>query len=239
MKRGTIGPISLDNPLAYYAVRAPRFALGPALRRATVRWRSPFGHVALATGENQLRATFQGYPVERYKLVVFVLSATITGAGPRAARVPHSTWFRLRGCSGPAFRRNLLAMVVIGGMRNLLGPAFGALFFILFRELYSIWTADWLLWFGLIFVGFVVFSPSGLVGIWAQLQRRWRPVQEEVAAMSKRRILTTVWICRDFPAAARNAGKGAERRDDIETFRWHPCRHRRKLDGECRKKSTL
>ena len=51
-------------------------------------------------------------------------------------------------------------MVVIGGMRNMLGPALGALFFILFRELFSIWTTNWLLWFGLIFVGFVVFSPE-------------------------------------------------------------------------------
>jgi len=66
------------------------------------------------------------------------------------------------GVSVP-FSGELLAMVVIGGMRNMLGPAFGALFFILFRELFSIWTADWLLWFGLIFVGFVLFSPSGLV----------------------------------------------------------------------------
>ena len=30
--------------------------------------RSPFGHVVVAIRENQLRATFQGYPVERYKL---------------------------------------------------------------------------------------------------------------------------------------------------------------------------
>ena len=41
------------------------------------------------------------------------------------------------------------AVVVIGGMRSMLGPAIGALFFILFRELFSIWTANWLLWFGL------------------------------------------------------------------------------------------
>ena len=60
-------------------------------------------------------------------------------------------------------------MVVIGGMRSMLGPALGALFFILFRELFSIWTPNWLLWFGLIFVAFVLYSPDGLVGIWATL----------------------------------------------------------------------
>ena len=56
-------------------------------------------------------------------------------------------------------------MVVIGGMRSFLGPALGALFFILFREFLSIWTENWLLYFGLLFVGFIVFSPTGLVGV--------------------------------------------------------------------------
>src|SRR5205807_915255 len=86
------------------------------------------------------------------------------------------------------FAGELLAMVVIGGMRGFLGPALGALFFVLFRELLSIWTANWLLWFGLIFVGFVLYSPSGLIGIWTTFSRRWWPLPEEAAAMSRRKI---------------------------------------------------
>jgi ABC-type branched-subunit amino acid transport system ATPase component len=82
----------------------------------------------------------------------------------------------------------MLAVVVIGGMRSMLGPALGALFFILFRELLSIWTPNWLLWFGLLFVAFVLYSPGGLVGIWATLSRRWWPPPEESAAMSRRKI---------------------------------------------------
>ncbi|MFI4960346.1 MAG: ATP-binding cassette domain-containing protein [Hyphomicrobiales bacterium] len=184
LKRGNIGPISLDNPLAYYTVVA-LVALGLLYVVQRVL-RSPFGHVVVAIRENQLRATFQGYPVERYKLIAFVLSAAVTGVA--GALLGFLTYLvSAEGVSVP-FSGELLAMVVIGGMRNMLGPAFGALFFILFRELFSIWTADWLLWFGLIFVGFVVFSPSGLVGIWAQLQRRWRTAPEEVAAMSKGKI---------------------------------------------------
>ena len=50
--------------------------------------------------------------------------------------------------------------------------AIGALFFILFRELFSIWTSNWLLWFGLVFVAFVLYSPGGLVGIWAMTGKR-------------------------------------------------------------------
>jgi branched-chain amino acid transport system ATP-binding protein len=79
-------------------------------------------------------------------------------------------------------------MVVIGGMRSLLGPALGALFFIVFRELFSIWSPNWLLWFGLIFLAFVMYSPEGLVGIWSTFVRRFRRAPEEAAAMSKRRV---------------------------------------------------
>ena len=34
----------------------------------------------------------------------------------------------------------------------------------------------------------MLYSPGGLVGIWAKLTRRWRPLPEEAAAMSKRKI---------------------------------------------------
>src|SRR5262249_2227166 len=71
---------------------------------------------------------------------------------------------------------------------SLLGPALGALFFILFRELFSIWTPDWLFWFGITFVAFVMYSPAGLVGIGSLIMRRFRPAQEETAAMSRRRV---------------------------------------------------
>src|SRR5450759_3239308 len=184
LKRGSIGPFSLDNALAYYVVVA---VIGLAVLYVLLRLvRSPFGHVLMAIRENQLRATFQGYPVERYKLGVFVISAVVTGLA--GALLGFQTYLVSAEAVSVPFSGEILAMVVIGGMRSMLGPALGALFFILFRELFSIWTANWLLWFGLIFVGFVLYSPDGLVGIWSTFVRRWRPAPEEAAAMSKRRI---------------------------------------------------
>ena len=172
------------SALAYYILVA---AIALVVLYMLVRLvRSPFGHVLVAIRENQLRATFQGYPVERYKLAVFVISAVVTGLA--GALLGFQNYLVSAEAVSVPFAGELLAMVVIGGMRNMLGPALGALFFILFRELFSIWTANWLLWFGLIFVGFVMFSPEGLVGIWKQMMRRVRPPPEEAAAMSKRRI---------------------------------------------------
>ena len=184
LKRGSIGPFNLDNALTYYIVVA---LIGLAVLYVLLRIvRSPFGHVLVAIRENQLRATFQGYPVERYKLVVFVISAVVTGLA--GALTGFQNYLVSAEAVSVPFSGELLAIVVIGGMRNMLGPALGALFFILFRELFSIWTPNWLLWFGLIFVAFVLYSPGGLVGIWATLSRRWWPAPEESAAMSRRKI---------------------------------------------------
>jgi ABC-type branched-subunit amino acid transport system ATPase component/ABC-type branched-subunit amino acid transport system permease subunit len=184
LKRGSIGVFSLDSTLTYYiTVALIALAVLYMLLRLV---RSPFGHVLVAIRENQLRATFQGYPVERYKLVVFVISAVVTGLA--GALIGFQNYLVSAEAVSVPFSGELLAIVVIGGMRSMLGPALGALFFILFREIFSIWTPNWLLWFGLIFVAFVLYSPGGLVGIWATLSRRWWPVPEEAAAMSKRRI---------------------------------------------------
>ena len=184
LKRGSIGPFSLDNVLTYYIVVA---LIGLAVLYLLLRIaRSPFGHVLVAIRENQLRATFQGYPVERYKLAVFVISAVVTGLA--GGLVGFQNYLVSAEAVSVPFSGELLAIVVIGGMRNMLGPALGALFFVLFRELFSIWTPNWLLWFGLIFVAFVLYSPGGLVGIWATLSRRWWPAPEESAAMSRRKI---------------------------------------------------
>src|SRR3569623_100429 len=128
-----LGPIFLDEPLAFYIfIAATGLVVLYLLLRLT---RSPFGHVLVAIRENQLRATFQGYPVERYKLVVFVISAVVTGFA--GALLAFQTYLASAEGVSVAFSGELLAMVVIGGMHSLLGPALGALFFVLFRELFS------------------------------------------------------------------------------------------------------
>jgi branched-chain amino acid transport system ATP-binding protein len=184
LKRGNLGPFNLDDVVTYY-ILVSAVALGVLYLLIRLVC-SPFGHVLVAIRENQLRATFQGYPVERYKLAVFVISAVVTGLA--GALLGFQNYLVSAEAVSVPLAGELLAMVVIGGMRSMLGPALGALFFILFRELLSIWTANWLLWFGLTFVGFVMYSPEGLVGIWGKLAQRFRPPTEEAAAMSKRRI---------------------------------------------------
>src|SRR5215210_5182100 len=148
--------------------------------------RSPVGHVLVAIRENEQRARFIGYPTNRYKLVGFVVSATVVGLAGVLSVFNHR--FASAEPLSVAFSGELIAMVVIGGMRSFMGPALGALFYILFREFLSIWTANWLLYFGLLFVGFIIFSPTGLVGVAQRLAAPFRKQAFGEAAMAGRTL---------------------------------------------------
>ena len=151
--RSTVLGVDLERDWTYYGLVA---ALGMGVCYLLWRFhRSPAGSVLVAIRENEERARFAGYPTNRYKLVAFVLSATIVALAGTLSVFNHR--FASAEPLSVAFSGELIAMVVIGGMRSFLGPALGALFFILFREFLSIWTVHGLFWFGLLFVGFIVF----------------------------------------------------------------------------------
>src|ERR1044072_7375454 len=176
--------IDLAAPWLYYWAVA---ALG--LLAVYLLWRfhrSPVGHVLVAMRENEERARFIGYPTDRYKLFAFTASAAITALAGALSVFNHR--FASAEPISVQFSGELLAMVVIGGMRSFLGPALGALFFILFREFLSIWTPNWLLYFGLLFAGFILFSPTGLVGVAARGRAPCRKRRVEVAAMAGREV---------------------------------------------------
>ncbi len=180
--RPQLAGVSFDSAGAYYVlVAAVCFAAVLALWRFH---RSPLGSVLVAIRENEQRARFIGYPTNRVKLTAFVASATLTGlAGMLLA-------FNNRMTSAEpisvAFSGELLAMVIIGGMRSFLGPALGALFFVIFRDSLSRITENWLLFFGVLFVAFIVFSPTGLVGLYERATARWRKSVAGDAAMAAR-----------------------------------------------------
>ena len=86
-------------------------------------WRSEGGGILLLGITNWLIARRLFEPIRRY------LNGDVTFADiqRRLTQLPLLT----------ARYVGLLAMVVIGGMRNMLGPALGAVFFVLFREVFS------------------------------------------------------------------------------------------------------
>ena len=174
--------VSFESSSVYYTLVAT-----VAMVTVFVLWRfhrSPLGSVLVAIRENEQRARFLGYATNAYKLTAFVASAALTGLAGILLL------FNNRMTSAEpisvAFSGELLAMVIIGGMRSFLGPALGALFFVIFRDYLSSITENWLLYFGLLFVAFVVYSPNGLVGLYTQLTAPWRRQVIGEAAMAHR-----------------------------------------------------
>ena len=182
--RATVLGVDLERDAAYYVLVA---AIGFVV--TFLLWRfhaSPVGTVLVAIRENEQRARFVGYPTNRYKLIGFVVSATLVGLAGALSVFNHR--FASADPLSVAFSGELIAMVVIGGMRSFLGPALGAVFYILFREFLSIWTSAWLFYFGILFVVFIMFSPTGLVGVAQRVLAPLRKKTTEDAAMAARKV---------------------------------------------------
>ncbi len=182
IKRLSLLGINLDEQRIFYYVTA-----AVVLMVAWLCWRvvhAPLGTVLVAIRENEQRARFAGYPVLRYKLAAFVVSATVVGIG--GSLFAYLKLFVSAELVHVTFSGEILAMTVIGGMGSFLGPALGATFYLLFREIVSGFTATWLFWFGLLFMATILFSPLGLVGVGERLLAPLRKQHFAAAAMAAR-----------------------------------------------------
>src|SRR5207247_3027731 len=85
---------------------------------------SPFGQVLKAVRENEPRSISLGYRAEHYKLMAFVLSATLSGlAGGTKALV-----FQLASLTDVHWTMSgaVVLMTLLGGLGTVFGPAVGA-----------------------------------------------------------------------------------------------------------------
>ncbi len=140
-----------------------------------ILWRlvhSPFGRVLAAIRQNEVRAAFVGYDVWLYKWLSITISSAFAGlAGAMFALAQQSAYPNVMSLHSSGF---VVMMVLIGGgLVSFWGPAIGALFFILARDVLGAATETWLLWYGLLFVAMVLWRPEGIAGLWqAALRRR-------------------------------------------------------------------
>jgi len=158
-----------------------------AFLAAWLVWRvvhAPLGTVLMAIRENEQRARFAGYPVLRYKLAAFVVSTAVVGLG--GSLFAYLKLFVSADLTHVTFSGELLAMTVVGGMGSFLGPALGAAFYLMFREIVTSYTAAWQFWFGLLFMATILFSPLGLVGFGERLLAPLRRKHFGAAAMAAR-----------------------------------------------------
>ncbi len=123
---------------------------------------SPFGEVLKAIRENEQRAISLGYKTERYKLVAFVLSATLSGlAGSLKALVLQ---FASLTDVHWTMSGQVVLMTLVGGLGTVFGPFFGA-FLIIAMQNYFASFGQWVLVLqGVIFIVCVLVFRRGIVG---------------------------------------------------------------------------
>jgi branched-chain amino acid transport system permease protein len=112
--------LSPDTHLYYFVLAI--FLAGFLLIQRTIH--SPFGQILKSIRENEPRAISLGYDVKQFKLVAFVISATLAGlAGSTKALV-----FQLATLTDVHWHMSgeVVLMTILGGIGTILGPIVGA-----------------------------------------------------------------------------------------------------------------
>jgi len=166
--RGSLfGLIGLGNDrVMYYFVLAVFVAVFVLIRRIV---HSPFGQVLKAIRANEPRAVSLGYKVDRYKLMAFVLSASLSGlAGSLKALV---LGFVTLSDVSQTNSGEVILMTLLGGSGTFLGPVIGANVVVTLQEYLSEVVGAWVsVIIGAIFVVCVLVFRRGFVG---EIQRRF------------------------------------------------------------------
>ena len=163
-----LGVLDLSETMTMYWVVLVIFLLAFTIIYRAIH--SPFGQVLKAIRENEPRALSLGYAPERYKLIAFVLSATLSGlAGATKALV-----FQLASLTDVHWTMSgeVVLMTLLGGLGTVFGPVVGA-FFMVALENYLAQLGAWVtIVQGIIFVICVLTFRRGIVGELARLIRK-------------------------------------------------------------------
>jgi branched-chain amino acid transport system permease protein len=157
-----------SDVIMYYLVLVAFAAVFVFIRRVV---HSPYGQVLKAIRENEARAISLGYDIERYKLLAFVLSATLAGlAGSLNALV---LGFATLTDVQQSTSGEVVLMTLLGGTGTFFGPVLGAAIVVTLQEYLSDIVGGWVsAIIGAIFVACVLSFRRGIVGELSALRLR-------------------------------------------------------------------
>ncbi|WP_394792447.1 branched-chain amino acid ABC transporter permease [Rhodoferax sp.] len=155
------GLVDMSDNIAMYFFVFAVFLAGFWLIHRTIH--SPFGQILKAIRDNEPRATSLGYDVDRFKLLAFIISATLAGlAGSMKALV-----FQLASLADVHWHTSgqVVLMTLLGGLGTILGPVAGAITIVSLEDLLADKVGSWVtVIMGGIFVVCVLLFRRGVVG---------------------------------------------------------------------------
>ncbi len=135
--------------------------------------RAPFGIALQGIRDNPRRMNALGYHVTAHRVAAYAVAGVIAAVGGVLL-----VWYNgliTPNSVGTSWLINVLIIAVLGGMRHPIGPFIGAVVFVLLQT-FAIDLIDrerFNLVIGGVFLAIVLFSPDGLLGLWAVLKTKF------------------------------------------------------------------
>lgn len=132
--------------------------------------RSRFGMVLRGARANERRMAALGFPLLRYRLTAYVMSAlACVVAGMLLANL---TTFTSPSYMAWQASGDLIVMIVLGGMGTVVGPVAGAVVLLVLEEVLAGWTQHWMVILGPAIVLIVLTAKKGIYGFLGDLDAR-------------------------------------------------------------------
>ena len=164
-----------EDKMTFLAHRYYYYVLVLFVAAVALMWvivHSPFGKALQAIRDNETRAEFVGVQVWHYRWVAFLISGVFTG-------LAGALWVPLNGLTTPdilhwSFSGEIVFFTVLGGFGTFAGPIVGAVVFNYLKTFAVGYTVYWQLLLGVVLVTLVMVLPSGIMGMVARLEQKWR-----------------------------------------------------------------
>ncbi|MEX0958361.1 MAG: branched-chain amino acid ABC transporter permease [Burkholderiales bacterium] len=124
---------------------------------------TPLGRMANAVRDNPERAQFVGYNPTRVRWLMLSLAALFAGIAGGLAAINYE--IVTAETLGILMSGNVVLMAFIGGIGHFWGPILGAVLVTFLQSALSTYTKAWLLYFGLLFLIIIMFSPGGIANL--------------------------------------------------------------------------
>jgi branched-chain amino acid transport system permease protein len=182
---GRLGPLHFNNRVHLYYLTLILAILATWAVKNIIRSRS--GRAFVAVRDRYLAAEVIGVNVFKYRLMSFAASSFFAGvAGGLLAQylqvITHESFSIIQSI-------DYLAMCIIGGLGQVLGPLFGAPFWFLLKRVLEALTTTLNTWFpahvtwfvslreivfGMVIILFLIFESDGLAARWRTIRAYWK-----------------------------------------------------------------
>ena len=160
--------IDFKEPVAFYFVALGCALAGYLLVKHLVR--APFGVALQGIRDNPRRMASLGYHVTAHRVAAYAVAGLLAAVGGVLM-----VWYNGRispGTVNLAQMISILVIAVLGGMKHPIGAFVGAVIYVLLQNFaIDLFVRErFNLVIGGVFLAIVLFSPDGLLGLWAKLR---------------------------------------------------------------------